>query len=237
MFYPKVLKYADRVIKLKPYNTKTERDLLIYTSDTSEEIKINDVIDILSDNIESSIPLSKLSRTEIFNIILQLKNISVGESFNFICTCNKCNRKYDFDGYFIDTLKDYKNIPNFKDIKITEAFSDDYSKYVDIDIDELDVMEYDSLVEHIEKHRNKFNFSNITVCPYCNNKGEVELDEKTLVSNLSEDTISNFYEVISGLVYFGNYSLSDINEMLPFERSIYLGMLNKQKSKQAQSQN
>ena len=224
----KTIKYSNRVIELEPYDTKTERDLILYVDNIDIALKI------LKNNIHSNIPLEELSNAEKFNIILQLRNISIGEYFNFTCTCNQCDRTYDFEAIFLDTLSDYKPIPDFKDIKINEAFSADYQDFVEEDLNEFDVMEYDKIIEHIDKHKNSFNFTNSTECPYCNTKGTISLTEETLLDNLSEDTINSYYENISGMVYFGHYSLSDINKMLPFERSIYLGLLNKNKKRQAE---
>ena len=222
----KIIKYSNRVIKLRPYTTKHERDILIYTSDT---YSIDTILELLQDCIDSNISLDKLSYNEKFNILLNLKNISVGETFTFRCTCSECNKKYEEDFNFLDTVKNSGKIPDFNKIKITESFSDDYNDYVDFDIDELDVEEYDKLIEHIKKYKLQFNFKSDTTCPYCGNIASIELVEEDLVKGLSDDDLANFYKVISGMIYFGHFSLQDINQMIPFERSIYLGLLNKMK--------
>ena len=229
----KILKYSDRYIRLKPYKTKDERDIILYTSDKYD---FDEVLKMLDKYIESNIPLSEMSYTEKFNILLQLKNISVGETFSLICNCNECNKKYEEDSYFIDTIENTGIIPDFNDIVFKKEYHENINDYVDFDMDELDVNDYDIIQEHIDKYRTKFNFKFKTTCPFCNNESTLELTEKTLIENLSDDTIGNFYKVISSMVYFGNYTLTDINEMYPFERSIYLGLLDAQKKEQPSTQ-
>jgi hypothetical protein len=57
--------------------------------------------------------------------------------------------------------------------------------------------------------------------------------------NLSHDTLVNYYQVNFQLLNNFNYSLSDVEEMLPWEREIYLTMLIddlKEKRERAQQQ-
>jgi len=222
----KIIKYGNREIILRPYTTKLERDLLLYTSD---EYNIDTILMLLKDCITSNVPLKDMTYDEKFNILLNLKNISVGETFTFRCTCPSCDKKYEEEFAFLDTVVNGEKIPDFGDIKLVEAYSENPEDYVDFDIDELDVDVYDKLVEHIEKHKTRFNFKTKSTCPYCKNESNVGLSEENLVKSLSDDDIANFYKVISGMVYFGHYTLQDINQMIPFERSVYLGLLNQLK--------
>ena len=222
----KVLKYNGKKITLLPYNTSLERDILLYTSG---DYDFDSLMDILKDNIIVNEPFKydDLSYSEKFNILLELRNGSVGEMFSFIKKCDKCHNNYETDVSFTETITE-GNISDFKGIKITEAFSDDYNDYVDFDIDELDTAEYDKLTEYIDKNKTKFNFVAKSVCDHCGNVNYIKLTEKHLVENLSEDTLANFYQTIASMVYHGNYSKLDIDSMLPFERSIYLSLLNEE---------
>jgi len=42
---------------------------------------------------------------------------------------------------------------------------------------------------------------------------------------LSHDTLYNYYKLNFSLVQFHKYSLTELDEMLPWEREIYVGML------------
>lgn len=44
---------------------------------------------------------------------------------------------------------------------------------------------------------------------------------------ISECTIKEMYQVYHNLKHFGNYSLFEIDSMIPFERTVYMGLLNK----------
>lgn len=43
--------------------------------------------------------------------------------------------------------------------------------------------------------------------------------------NLSHETLANYYKLNFALLQYHKYSLSEIEEMLPFEREIYVAML------------
>jgi hypothetical protein len=42
---------------------------------------------------------------------------------------------------------------------------------------------------------------------------------------LSHDTLFNYYKLNFSLVQFHKYSLTELDDMLPWEREIYVGML------------
>jgi hypothetical protein len=225
----KVLKYNGKVITLTPYNTLQERDILLYTSG---EYDFDALMEIVENNIKIKEPYTyeSLSDAEKMYILLELKHASVGEVFSFIKKCDSCSENYEADVTFENVLNE-GCLENYENIELTEAFSDDYNDYVDFEIDELDIDVYDKLIEHIDKYKTKFNFSTSSVCTHCKAQNKIILTKKHLVENLSEDTLSNFYHTISSMVYHGNYTKKDIDSMLPFERSIYLSLLNEEISK------
>jgi len=228
----KVLRYNDKVITLTPYNTIQERDILLYTSGKYE---FDALMEIVEDNIKIHEPYTynDLSNNEKMYILLELRHISVGEVFSFIKKCESCGEKYELDIQFENVLKE-GNLSSYKDFKLKEAFSNDYNDYVDFDIDELDIDIYDDLVNYIEEHKTKFNFTAESKCIHCGNINNVTLLKKHLIENLSEDTLTNFYHTIGSMVYHGHYSKLDIDSMLPFERSVYLSILNEELKKAEQ---
>lgn len=44
---------------------------------------------------------------------------------------------------------------------------------------------------------------------------------------ICEASLSNLYQFYSNMKYFGHYTINEIDEMLPFERDIYFGLLQK----------
>lgn len=43
--------------------------------------------------------------------------------------------------------------------------------------------------------------------------------------NLSHETLANFYKTNFAMMQYHKYSLTEIEEMIPFEREIYVAML------------
>lgn len=43
--------------------------------------------------------------------------------------------------------------------------------------------------------------------------------------NLCHDSLVNYYKMNFALMQYHKYSLSDIENMIPFEREVYVGML------------
>lgn len=222
----KVLKYNGKKISLLPYNTLIERDLLLYTAG---DYDFNSLMDIVKDHIivEEPYTFDSLSYDEKKNILLELRHGSVGEVFSFIKKCSQCKENYETDVSFNKVLH-IGDLKNFKDFILTEAFSSDYNKYVDFDIDELDIDIYDELIDYIDNNKTHFNFSANSKCIHCNHINTINLTEKHLIDNLSEDTLPNFYQSIASMVYYGHYSKLDVDSMLPFERSVYLSLLNEE---------
>jgi len=228
----KVIKYADKVITLKPYNTAKERDILLYTS---SDYDFNVLFDLVKDSISIKEPctLEELTYLEKKYILLELRNISVGELFTFRKNCNKCKNRFEFNSTFgeITGSSDFK----YKDYKFHEAFSDDPQDYINVDLDELDVNEYDEILQEINSKKIKFNFNNTVECPHCKEQQTIILDESNLVINLSEDTLTNYYKTISHMVFLCKFTKQDVDNMYPFERTIYVGIINDiyEKMKQA----
>jgi len=48
---------------------------------------------------------------------------------------------------------------------------------------------------------------------------------KFFLINLSHESLANFYKLNFALMQYHNYSLVDIENMIPFEREIYTAML------------
>lgn len=43
--------------------------------------------------------------------------------------------------------------------------------------------------------------------------------------NLCHDSLANYYKMNFALMQYHKYSLNDIENMIPFEREVYIGML------------
>ena len=52
-----------------------------------------------------------------------------------------------------------------------------------------------------------------------------------------ESNLNTLYQYYNNMKYFGHYTIFEIDEMLPFERDIYFGMLSKTIDEQNKNKN
>lgn len=219
------LEYGGKTITLKPYLTSQERDILIYSSVT-EKLNIDDIIEMLSPNIEYS---GTLTKAEKISILYKLREISIGDEIDVKYACGGCKRTIETSISVSDIIEN-REIRDYKGFKLKEVFSNDINKYVqNINADELDIDVYDDLADYIEQNKVKFSFEVPSMCPLCNHINNVNIeDTKFIIDNLSEDVIATFYKSCADMIFHGNYSKESIDNMYPFERNIFIGLLNKQ---------
>lgn len=221
------LEYGDKQIRLKPYNTLQEKNLLLYASNP------DDILEELRDNYRFISGNEKLTDSEKIVLIWKLREISVGETIAVKYKCQHCSKVQEADLDITGNITEGNLQKNFKGFKITEVFSKDPEEYVDSKerflLDELETHDYDELIQHIKENSVKFNFIKEDKCIHCQglNKFDVSTDERIL-QHVSELDLASIYRIISELVFHGNYSKIDCDSMLPFEREIYIGLLNKQ---------
>jgi len=220
----KKLSYSGKEITLKSYNTKQERDLLIF-SGTPKELG-----ELLNDNIITD---ASFTEEEFIAILYILRSISIGESFDIKIKCSNCKKVFDVSLNVSEMITNSTLSDEYNDV-----ISDDLKDFVNFDVDELDVNEYDKLQDYIDNNKTKFNFIHERTCPYCQLKNKIDLNDfKTCVSSLSEDDISTFYETINKLIFYGHYDMQGIFEMFPYERIIYIGLLTKEMEKVSKANN
>lgn len=220
------LKYGGRVVKLYPYNTSMEKELILYNA-LNDDKDIDDVIEILQYLIHLEDSEHILSENEKFLILYKLRSISVGDIVSIKQQCVNCKEVIEKE-ISVDDLVQGGNFPE-SEYDIKEAFSEDVNDYVSFDMEELEIDEYEELEEFILKYKVKFNFIQENKCHKCQHINNVNIKDKDfLIDNLSEDSISNYFKLISDMVFHGKFTKTDIDNMMPFERNIYLGLLNQQ---------
>ena len=92
----------------------------------------------------------------------------------------------------------------------------------------LNIMERAKGIELVKKNVTTFSMIKESKCMNCQHTHYFDVSGKDYVINsLSEDTIMSLYQTISDLVFFGKDTKIDIDSMIPFERSLFVGILNK----------
>jgi hypothetical protein len=216
--------YSGKNFKLTPYTTKQEKDLLISTN--FENYSLDGALEICGMEEDQ---IKDLSRDEKVFLLYMYRTISVGDDMNFKFTCIHC----DSPNENILTIGNMVTSSNIKNDKIVDRYKkvtyENIQEFLNIDIDELDLDEYENIFEEIDKSVTKFNFSFPIFCQKCRKENFINLnrDDKFIIENLSEQSISTIYKMYNDLVYNSNYSKIDIDSMLPFERTILINLLNK----------
>lgn len=246
-------KYGSKSINVQQYNTKQEKDILIMLLQNAKYIHYNILDEAMLILKYDQKLIDTLTDLEKRIILLKCRELSVGDeiSFNFICKkCGNVNNSIaKVDNFFVNMLEDNQqnNSPmkKFKNIKIVESYFDinqninDVEKYiVNIDgsmissefMDNLEVKEYENIYDEIKNNTMKF-VTQITGYCSCGNHVPINLSDNLVVENMSEDSITSLYRTYSDLTYYGHYTKTDIDSLIPFERIIFVGQLNAIKDK------
>lgn len=235
-------KYGKKDIELHQYNTCQEKSILIMLAQNLEHVHYNILDEALTILNYSNDFINDLTDCEKRIILLKCRELSVGNTISFNFTCKKCNAVNNtvsnVDSFFVNRVESsiHKNHPN-NNLKIKEQFKDlsdksnnveDYLEISDNDLDEMDSIEYEDIYDEVKNNTMVFKNDIIGYCG-CGNNIPIKLTDRFIVENMSEDTIASLYKTYSDLVYFGNYSKKDIDTIIPFERSLFVGMLNSTK--------
>lgn len=211
---------------IQPYNTEKEKDLLIMSS-----FEVYDIDEILRVLEVDSDAILNLSENEKKVLLYKFREISVGDEINVKYKCTECKSPNDA----VLSCSDLILIPdNFNpDIKILdlEVNDDTIYDFLNIskdEIDNLDVDEYEKLIEEVKQNQVKYNFVRKSNCIKCKSENSFYIgDVKYIIESLSEDTLMSIYRTYNDMCMFGNYNKRDIDSLYPFERTILIGLINK----------
>ena len=210
---------------IHPYDTEKEKDLLIMSS--FEIYDIDEILRVLG--LEYS-ELEKLTENEKKVLLYKFREISVGDEINVKFKCTSCKAPNETSISCADLVQNNHLDP---DIKILDAeVTDDNIKeflYIEQDeIDNLDLDEYEKLLDRIKRNQVKYNFVKKCSCLKCKSENSFYIgDIKYIIESLSEDTLMSMYRTYNDMCMFGNYNKRDIDSLYPFERTILIGLINK----------
>ena len=208
---------------IEPYTTFVEKDILLRASHgnyTSDEI-----LDILGIS-----DCSKLTEDAKKYLLYRFREISIGSEINIKFKCTECgmgnDSSLDTDGIMKPGKRNDPDILKRDDI-VTDDNLHLFLKEK-IDIDDLDIDEFDELKQRIQDNQIYFDFKRKCRCLKCQSVNTIDIsDLEYIVDSLSEDTLMTLYKTYNFLNYFGKYTKADVDGMYPFERSIFLGLLTK----------
>ena len=212
-------------IKIKAYTTGIEKDLLIMSS--FENYNIDFVLEVLGLDYET---IEQLSENEKKVVLYKYREISVGDELNIKFKCIECNQQnessIEIGNFLIPPERNDEDI-----LKIDKVITDDnLSDFLlnKIDVDELDIDEFEELKERARKNQKEFNFIKKCSCIKCKKENNFDVgDIKYIIESLSEDTLISMYRTYNDMTFFGKYTKQDVDSLYPFERTILIGLLNK----------
>lgn len=211
---------------IQPYNTEKEKDLLIMSS--FEIYDLDEILRVL--DVDYDI-LKELSENEKKVLLYKFREISVGDEINVKYKCTHCGTPNDAALSCTDLIQEAV----LKDdrIKLLDKEVNDETIYDFLnmsieEVDNLDLDEYEKLLELIKDSQTKYNFSRNSTCIKCKKENIFYIgDIKYIIESLSEDTLMSIYRTYNDMCMFGNYNKRDIDSLYPFERVILIGLINK----------
>lgn len=213
----------NKVYEIKAYDTFKEKELLLLGSfGVFDFERIFDILEFKD--------YSDLSDDEKKVILYKHREISIGDEIDVKFKCEKCGQGNESILEATNFITPSKR--NDSDIKkILKPFNEEnMHEYVDIDVDELDICDYETLKQRIIDNQQEINFVKQAKCLKCQHNQKFNIGNlKYIVDIMSEDSLMTLYKAYNYLIFFGKYSKNDIDRMYPFERSIFIGLLNKTK--------
>jgi hypothetical protein len=215
--------YSGKSFSLKPYITSQEKDFLL--ASTLGEPSLDDALRIceVHDDV-----ISSLSKSEKIAMLWKLRELSVGDEIHLKFKCVHCNNGNE-NALRIDEIVEDSKITDERIVDNFNEFSEDnFQDFVNIDLEELEIDEYEKLLEETKNTVTKFNFRKPIICQKCGKTNYYNINKpEFIIDNMSEDSLMSIYQTYNDLNYFGQYTKQDIDSLYPFERTILIGLLNK----------
>ena len=208
---------------IKPYKTWQEKDVLLASSfGVTDLTKILDILHFKTDEV--------LTEEEKKVLLYKHREISLGDEVDIKFKCDKCGQGNDGiieASNFVVEPKRFDD--DIKQLELTVT-KENMFKFVTFDPDELDIDEYENLINRIKENQTHFDFIKSVPCLKCGTKKQFDMSSpEYIIEIMSEDNLMTLYKAYNYLIFFGKYSKEGIDSMYPFERSIFVGLLNKTK--------
>ncbi len=205
-------------LKVTPYTTKEEKQILLLDDDATYE----DILSVVSD-------IEPLNELEAVALLFKYRESSVSDLIEVTKECPHCN--------FINPCN----------IEISEFFDMDYQSALDIpqgiffeveDIintkiaDNLVIKDYNKIRDAIiEQSKNIFNPLVKRECKKCLKTFELSVNPRSI---MSKSTASNIFREYIDISYYTANGKLDIDSMYPYEREIYLNIIKDRLKKESE---
>lgn len=205
---------------IQPYKTYQEKDILLLSSFDIDDL--DRVLDILNFKADG------LTDDEKRLILYKHREISIGDDINIRFKCKACGQGNESiltaSNFIIDSVLNDTDIKKIN----KEVTDENLHEFVDIDVDDLDILDFELLKNRVKDNQIKINFVKSAYCLKCNEEHPFDIGSaKYIIEIMSEDELMSLYKTYSSMIYFGHFTKEDIDNMYPFERTVFVGLLNK----------
>jgi hypothetical protein len=214
--------YSGKSFDIAPYNTNQEKQILLLELLGSKD-QINTALSIVgvSDDV-----IQSLTEKEKVAMLYKYRTVSIGDEIPLGYKCKHCQTPNEI-GLDINDLVTSSNITNNKiQDQFKEVTDDNLQDFLTVDIDDLELDEYESIKNEVKTSCTQFNLIREHECIQCHKPNYINIEDD-VIKYMSEDTIMSMYQTYNDLTFFGKYTKQDIDTLIPFERTILIGLLNK----------
>lgn len=214
---------GSKTFLIEPYRTYQEKDILLLSSFEVDDIER--VLDVLNFKTEY-----ELTEQEKKVILYKHREISIGDDINIKFKCKECGQGNEAvitaSNFITDSILHDSDVKKINKVVLDENLHE----FVDIDVDELDILDFDILKKRVQENQIQIDFIKKTKCLKCKEEHLFDIGQsKYIIEVMSEDELMSLYKTYSSMIYFGHFTKDDIDNMYPFERSVFVGLLNKLK--------
>lgn len=162
---------------------------------------------------------------EAIAIIFKLREISVSDIIELTHICKKCDQQSFIHQNIPDMFfQDIENINTGVPIGLYTSI-DDIDEEDSDNINNMTIDEYNNIEEVLFSNNIKiFNPVVDVICSSCGYKHKTSIGALDIIS---KSNLSNIYEQYLDISYYSNMTKSDTDEMYPFEREIFIGLIQK----------
>ena len=215
-------------IIIEPYKSWQEKELMLVSSyaDIEDDSALDIGLDILK--IPQS-TIKSLTIQEKKALMYKFREVSVGETIEVKFVCKHCKIPNQ-------ATISIKNIIK-KPIKKSESIIDLHRLPIDENdlrtnffknANEMDYEQYEQIAYSIKDYLTYYDFNVKTNCINCKKQININLyNNKFIFDSMSYESIESLYKTYHSLIYFGHWNKLDIDNLYPFERLFFIGLLNK----------
>lgn len=216
---------------LSPMSSQVEKSILeIQAIHDNAELAFSDICNLLQipDWLNDDIRLA---------CMLKIREISSGSDCLVKYKCPKCN-SYTESQILLEKMLDFSlwgQVKKFQDVKLKEGVSLNEVQhcsilqslqYVEDCPSFTQVSDITDLALSLKARIPKLVQSKTCKCLFCGFESLVNINKQFVLNSMSEYSISSMYQAYHKLVING-FTKLDVDSMLPFERDVQLGLIDK----------